>query len=130
MYDEHLSSQFNSMSQKHLMCLASIVALGEKKKTTTFIKKDLLTFYNNLCPRLYLPKADLPIITELLSLLEVYNIVELKPKEVKEAETTTKENTAKTPAKNANEEYIVKIPLENIKETLKQDGYFAKSFAE
>lgn len=118
------------MSQKHLMCLAAIVALSEKKKSSTITKKDILTVYNNSCSRLFLPKADLNGLTEFLSLFEVYNIVGIKSKEGKEAELTVKEPVAKTPAKNANEEYNIKMPVEKIKDTLRQDGYFIKSFPE
>jgi len=119
------------MSQKHLMCLAAIVALSEKKNSLTVIKKDILTVYNNSCARLFFPKSDLNSQTEMLSLFEAYNLVEVKPKEVKETENSaTKEVVQKTPAKNANEEYNIKIPIEKIKNTLRQDGYFAKSFPE
>ncbi len=126
MYDEQLSPLFSSFTQKHLMCLSSVLSLMEKKKSTVVLKRDLLMTYNQLCCRLFLPKADALCLNEMLSLFGASNILEPKLKEVKENEPV-KETTQKTPAKNQNEEYEIKIAPENIRETLKQDYYFSKS---
>lgn len=119
------------MSQKHLIGLVSLLTLVAKKGGELFTKKDLLTTYNNICGRLFSPKADLTGLGEILALYEAHNIVAVKQKEKekdKENEAPAKKSPQKTPMKN--EEYTLMVTPDRVKLTLQQDGLFSKYFEE
>jgi len=124
LYDEKLSKVFSSLCQKHLLCLAAILSLLTKKGGDTVVKKDVMNTYNTMSARLFVPKIELIGLTEMLGLLEVYKILELKPKEVEATAAPAKDNASKNPAKNANDEYRVIALPEKIRDTLHQDGMF------